>query len=99
MIEYDPRIMRTLRKSRVRTEIVKYLHRIYPNVSYPEEIARNVGSNATSVIGALRGIGERYKKASSLIERGIVDMVEIDGKKYYRLSQRGMEIIKHLNVL
>ncbi|RJS68593.1 hypothetical protein CW713_07085 [Methanophagales archaeon] len=33
--------MRSLRRSRVRTEIVIYLYKIYPHGSYPAEISRN----------------------------------------------------------
>lgn len=41
-VSQDP-VLRSLRRSRVRTEIVMYLYKIYPEASYPAEISKNAG--------------------------------------------------------
>ncbi|MCD6456873.1 MAG: hypothetical protein J7K81_08840 [Methanophagales archaeon] len=97
--QFEPRIVRSLRRSRVRTEIVMYLYKIYPNASYPADIARNIGIDPTNILGGLRGMGSRFDKSNSLIERGIVEKVELEGAAYYRLSERGKALIESLNMV
>jgi len=46
-------VLRSLRRSRVRTEIVMYLYKIYPKASYPAEISRNTGIDPTNILGGL----------------------------------------------
>jgi predicted transcriptional regulator with HTH domain len=58
-------VSRSLRRSKVRTEVALYLYKIYPEASYPADICRNTGITPTNILGALRGMGERGK---SLIE-------------------------------
>lgn len=96
--QFEPRIVRSLRRSRVRTEIVMYLYKIYPNASYPADISRNTGIDPTNILGGLRGMGSRFDKTNSLIERGIVDKVELEGAAYYRLSERGKSLIVKLGI-
>jgi len=43
-------VLRSLRRSRVRTEIVMYLYKIYPNASYPAEISRNTRIDPTNIL-------------------------------------------------
>jgi predicted transcriptional regulator with HTH domain len=95
---FGPQVLRSLRRSRVRTEIVMYLYKIYPNLSYPADIARNIGIDPTNILGGLRGMGSRYDKSNSLIERGIVEKVELENTTYYRLSKRGKSLIENLNM-
>jgi len=95
---FDLQVLRSLRRSRVRTEIVMYLYKIYPNPSYPADIARNTGIDPTNILGGLRGMGSRFDKSNSLIERGIVEKVELEGATYYRLSERGKSLIERLNM-
>ncbi len=86
-------ILRSLRRSRVRTEIVMYLYKIYPRASYPAEIARNTGIDPTNVLGGLRGMGIRFDASNSLLGQGVVEKIERGKTTYYRLSERGKSLI------
>ena len=90
-------ILRSLRRSRVRTEIAMYLYRIYPEPSYPADISRDIGIDQTNILGGLRGMGGRFGKSNSLIGMGIVDKVEQNGETYYRLSELGKSLMDGLN--
>ena len=96
--QLELQILRSLRRSRVRTEIVMYLYKIYPDASYPADIARNIGIDPTNILGGLRGMGSRYDKSNSLIERGIVEKVELEDATYYRLLERGISVIESLGM-
>jgi len=76
-----------------------YLYKIYPNASYPADISRNTGIDPTNILGGLRGMGNRFDKSNSLIERGIVEKVELDDATYYRLSERGKLLMESLNMV
>ncbi len=89
-------ILRSLRRSRVRTEIVMYLYKIYPNASYPAEIGRNTGIDPTNVIGGLRGMGSRFDAANSLLTQGVVEKIEREKATYYRLSELGKSVIESI---
>jgi len=69
-------VLRSLRRSRVRTEIVMYLYKIYPNASYPAEISRNTGIDPTNILGGLRGMGNRFDAGNSLLKQGVVEKME-----------------------
>ena len=92
-----PLIIRSLRRSNVRKKIAEYLFDISPSSSYTSEIAYNIKTTPTNVIGALRGMGTRYKEEESLLN---LDMVEekTGGKniKLYSLTPFGKEIVKTL---
>ena len=96
---FEPQVLRSLRRSRVRTEIVMYLYKIYPNASYPADISRNTGIDPTNIIGGLRGMGRRFDKTNSLIERGLVEKVELEDATYYRLSEYGKSLMESLNMV
>ncbi|RLG27128.1 transcriptional regulator [Methanosarcinales archaeon] len=96
--QFEPQILHSLRRSRVRTEIVMYLFKIYPDASYPADIARNIGIDPTNILGGLRGMGSRYDTSNSLIERGVVERVELEDATYYRLSERGKSVIESLGM-
>jgi CheY-like chemotaxis protein/predicted transcriptional regulator with HTH domain len=89
-------IMRSLRKSSVRREILMYLYTIYPEASYPTDIARNTEMDATNALGGLRGMGSGFGKSKSLLEIGLVDMVEREEGTSYQLSKRGKSCIEKL---
>ena len=89
-------VLRSLRRSRVRTEIVMYLYKIYPKASYPAEISRNTGIDPTNVLGGLRGMGNRFDAESSLLTQGIVEKVEHKKATYYRLSKLGKALIESM---
>ena len=82
-------VSRSLRRSRVRTEVAMYLYKVYPKASYPADIARNIGIEPMNVIGGLRGMGNRFDKSNSLIGLGPVDEIMVNKVTYYRLYERG----------
>jgi predicted transcriptional regulator with HTH domain len=45
------------------------------------------------VLEALRGVN-RYEKSYSLISLGLLEVEEIDGRKYYKLSESGLALVK-----
>ena len=89
-------ILRSLRRSRVRTEIVMYLYEIYPKASYATNIARNTRIATANVLGGLRGRGKGFAKSKSLLELGLVDKIEDDDRIYYKLSKRGQSLIEKI---
>ena len=93
-----PLILRSLRRSNVRKKIAEYLFEISPSYSYTSEIAYHVKTTPTNVIGALRGMGSRYKKEESLIDLEMVEEKN-SGKniKLYGLTPLGIEIMKSVD--
>ena len=92
-----PMVVRALRRSNIRKKIAEYLFDISPSCSYTSEIAYNVKTTPTNVIGALRGMGTRYKENESLLNLNIVE--EKSGGKnvrLYGLTPFGKEVIDSL---
>ncbi|MBE0515974.1 MAG: transcriptional regulator [Methanophagales archaeon] len=94
-VEFEE-ILRSLRRSRVRTEIIMYLYKIYPRASYPAEISRNTGIDSTNILGGLRGMGSRFDESNSLLSQGVVEKIELGDATYYRLSERGKALVESL---
>jgi len=93
-----PLVIRALRRSNVRKKIAEYLLDISPSCSYTSEIAYNVKTTPTNVIGAIRGMGSRYKEDESLLGLALVE--EKSGGKnirLYALTSFGKEIIESLH--
>jgi len=92
-----PLVIRSLRRSNVRKKIAEYLYDISPSGSYTSEIAYNCKTTPTNVIGAIRGMGTRYKVDESLIGLEIVEQIK-SGKdvKIYKLTDLGKEIIEDM---
>jgi len=92
-----PLIIRSLRRSNIRKKIADYLFEIGPSGSYTSEIAYNIKTTPTNVLGAIRGMGSRYKAEESLIALELVEQVK-SGKdiKIYRLTEFGRDIIESL---
>ncbi len=99
LLTLDPHILRSLNKSTLRKRVLLHLSSIYPNYDYLANIARKVGSDASNVLGCIRGMGNRYNGNSSLIELGLVEVVDRGGYKYYRATEMGRRIAKHLSEL
>jgi len=92
-----PLVIRSLRRSNIRKRIAEYLFDISPSGSYTSEIAYNVKTTPTNVIGAIRGMGERYKEDESLISLEIVEQISNRRDvKIYKLTDFGKEIIESL---
>ena len=93
-----PIVIRALRRSNIRKRIAEYLFEISPSYSYTSDIAYNVKTTPTNVIGAIRGMDNRYRKEESLINLNIIEE-KTGGKniRLYGLTQFGKEIIRSLN--
>jgi predicted transcriptional regulator with HTH domain len=61
-----PLVIRALRRSNVRKKIAKHLFDISPSGNYISNIAYQVNTTPTNVIGAIRGLNNRYKKDANL---------------------------------
>ena len=68
-----PLVIRALRRSNVRKKIAEDLFEISPSSSYTSEIAYNIKTTPTNVIGAIRGMGSRYKTEESLLALNIIE--------------------------
>ncbi|MEF8848749.1 MAG: archaellum operon transcriptional activator EarA family protein, partial [Candidatus Thermoplasmatota archaeon] len=85
-----PLIIRSLRRSSVRKKIAEYLFDINPSGSYTSDIAYNINTTPTNVIGAIRGMKNRYRKEESLIGLNLVEEVESQKNiKVYRITNFG----------
>jgi predicted transcriptional regulator with HTH domain len=94
-----PLIIRSLRRSNIRKKIADYLFDICPNGSYTSEIAYNIKTTPTNVIGAIRGMGSRYKAEESLISLEVVEQIENKSNmKLYKLTDFGKEIVESLKI-
>jgi predicted transcriptional regulator with HTH domain len=67
-------LKRILRKSYVKRKVIHYLAQ--HGFGYATEIARQTCLTPTNVIGAVRGLTNRYKEEESLITLNIVTEVE-----------------------
>jgi len=88
---------RALKKSSIRKRILEYLMEIDPRWSYVSEIAYNIRSTPTNVIGAIKGMGDRYSERDSLLCLNLVEKTENGNNiKLYKISELGKEIVKEL---
>ena len=94
-----PLVIRSLRRSNIRKKIADYLFEICPNGSYTSEIAYNIKTTPTNVIGAIRGMGSRYKAEESLISLEVVEQVENSSNiKLYKITEFGKQIVESLKI-
>ena len=92
-----PLAVRALRRSNVRKKITEYLFDISPSGSYTSEIAYHTKTTPTNVLGALRGMGTRYKKEESLLNLHIIEQINDSATtpiKIYRITEFGKELIE-----
>ncbi|MFP3202840.1 MAG: archaellum operon transcriptional activator EarA family protein [Sulfolobus sp.] len=95
--QIDSKCIFSLRKSKIRLEILKVLKESYPNSLYIAEIARRAGVNITQVIGALRGINNKqYKPEYSLLSLELVYEISNGNRKLYKISPKGILILSYL---
>jgi predicted transcriptional regulator with HTH domain len=92
-----PLALRSLRRSSIRKKIAEYLFEISPSCSYTSEIAYNIKTTPSNVIGAIRGMESRYREDESLLSLKIVEM-RSGGKniKLYGLTPFGREILESM---
>ena len=92
-----PLIAMSLRRSNVRKRIAEYLFEIKPSGSYTSDIAHNIETTPTNVIGAMRGMNSRYREDESLIGLKLVEQVDASKNlKIYKLTDFGKEIIESM---
>ena len=90
-----PIAIRALRRSIVRKKIAEYLFEISPNYSYTAEIAYHVRTTPSNVIGAIRGMEERYKEDESLLNLDIIEEKSCGNNiRLYGITDFGKEMIK-----
>jgi predicted transcriptional regulator with HTH domain len=90
-----PLVVRSLRRSSIRKKIAEYLFEISPSGSYTSDIAYNIKTTPTNVLGAIRGMDSRYKDDESLIGLNIVELVESNKNvKIYKITDFGKEILE-----
>jgi predicted transcriptional regulator with HTH domain len=94
-----PLVTRSLRRSNIRKKIADYLFDISPSGSYSSEIAYNIKTTPTNVLGAIRGMGTRYKEEESLMSLNVVELVPSNkDMKIYKLTDFGNEVINSLRI-
>ena len=92
-----PLVMRALRRSSVRKKIAEYLFDISPSGSYTSDIAYNVKTTPTNVIGAIRGMSSRYRVEESLIGLNLVELIQSKHNvKIYKLTDFGKQIVRNI---
>jgi predicted transcriptional regulator with HTH domain len=90
-------VIKSLRRRITSKKIAEYLFELGPVGIYTLEIAYNVKTAPTNVIGAIRGMESGNKQEESLISLEIVEQVESrNNVKLYRLTDFGKEIIGNL---
>ena len=90
-----PLAVRALRRSNVRKKIAEYLFEISPSYSYTSEIAYHVRTTPSNVIGAIRGMEERYKEDESLLSLDIIQETSTGNNiRLYGITDFGKEILK-----
>lgn len=97
--EVDPKLVRglitrSLHRSNVRKKIAKYLFDISPNSTYTSDIAYHTHTAPISVIGVIHGLYFRYRKNESLISLNIVEQINSNDMKLYRITDFGKEILE-----
>jgi predicted transcriptional regulator with HTH domain len=96
-IEKRPLVVRALRGSGIRKKIAEYLFDIHPSSSYTSEIAYRVNTTPTNTIGAIRGMGTRYKEEDSLMSLDLVEEKICEKNiKLYCLTPFGKEVMESL---
>ena len=99
--EIDPElikilVIRALRRSNVRKKIVDYLFDISPNGSYTSDIAYHTNTARVSVIGALHGRDSIYRKDESLLSLNIIEQINSNDMRLYRITDFGKETLEEL---
>jgi len=93
---WDAEVRISLRKSKVRREVLRYLVEIHPKKVYASEIVKETDLRINDVCGALNGSSNRYKKESSLVELGLVEKDEREGTCFYSATERGKKMWNRL---
>lgn len=87
-------ILGQLRRSRIRLDTLTFLARIFPEAASISEIARGTGHSATDISGGIRGQKKRYLGENSLLNQNLIEYVQVDNRKYFRITSTGISIVK-----
>ena len=93
---WGAKIRISLRKSKVRREVLRYLVEIYPKKVYASEIVVATGIGINDVYGALNGVLNRYKKGNSLVSLGLVTKEKTNGICFYSATELGCRSCRSL---
>lgn len=94
----DEGCVESVRSSKVRRVVLRYLADIYPESAYQSEVGRRTGLRGSSVTGALKGIAGRYAESESLEAMGLVEMSGRVGRRiYYRATAEGLEVAERVD--
>ena len=88
----SPEIIFSLRKSKVRREVLGHLVNVHPNKVYISVISKSTEIGINEVYGALNGVKGRYKKENTLISLGLVDKEIKNGICLYYATPFGVEV-------
>ncbi|OKY79079.1 MAG: Transcriptional regulator containing HTH domain [Candidatus Methanohalarchaeum thermophilum] len=94
--ELDPEVIRSLNKSSLREKILLFLNDVEPKYAYLSEIARSVRSDPSNVSGCLEGMKKRYSERLSLVEMGLVEVIEKDRHSYYGITEKGQKAAEYI---
>lgn len=89
----DGLVMLSLRRSQARSQVLGFL--AGQGASYPTLIAEGTGLGLNTVLGAIRGAGDRYSLSLSLEALGLVQEVRPDGlgasgvTRFYEITEKG----------
>lgn len=93
MPEYKSRrTFNSLTEKPVGTEVLMYLFTIFPKVSGPVDISKEISVELNGVLEALHTLSNKNTIESSL-GIGLVDKVEHEGEACYRISKRGKSLM------
>jgi len=99
--EIDPKLVRglitrSLHRSNVRKKIAKYLFDISPNSTYTSDIVYHTHTTPISVIDVIHGLDSRYRKNESLISLNIVEPVNSNDMRLYKITDFGKKILESM---
>lgn len=96
----DEEIVKSLKRSMVRTRILVFIYRQYFRQANLKLICKDLRICPGNVLGALVGYKKRYKKEASLVGLGLMERMETDmeGNKIiqYRITEKGVSIASML---
>jgi len=82
----DSEKLSLLERCREKTEILMYLHKIYPNAANPTDISTRTRIDTAKVLIELHGNSE---PSNSLLGKGLVDKIEQGDVTCYKLTEQG----------
>ena len=93
----DGEVIRSIKRSRTRILILKYLWDKYPQKAYLSEITRGIQSDFSNTHGALNGMNNhRWAVELSLVSLGLVEKINLKNHVYYRLNNTRIQDIQDI---